>query len=467
MQVKTHRLIASKVDCLLINPPEHFARYPYLGLCYLAGALKSFGIKVAILDCTALKLKIEEVVKDIAFYQPAIIGISVMSMNLPTCYHLIQAIKSAYPSAIIVVGGAHINADPGIIGPMGVDYAFVGESEFAFAEFCATILGGGKPVCLSGLVTNYEGIISAQPASIVSDIDILPFPAYELLPLNEYYSPLSKVKVVSAITSRGCPYNCIYCGKLQKTPYRYLSIKKILELIDRLVNHCGIQWIEFVDEIFTLNKAHVIDLCKSISEQNYVFSWGIGTRADKIDEEIIYYLKKAGCQKIGFGVETGSERIRFLDQKMIANQQYIDAVQLCHKYKIKTVGTFILGHPTETKKEMLQTIKFASQLSLDLAYINKMIPIPNSKLFEQAKNSGRVAKNIWTSFMLGEKPHPIYYPDTVMPKDMDRIYRWAWIRFYFSPLIIWRNLFIIFKPKYFYKAIKAFLISSSKKRYKV
>jgi len=456
------------IDCLLIapsNPYSHALPYPYLGLCYLAGTLKARGISTEILDCSALKLKIVDVVNTVKKIKPRIIGISAMSMNLRGCYQIIQSLKGNCRDIKIVVGGAHVNADQSIVGHMGLEYGFHGESEFAFAEFCERIIGGLAVNDISGLIVNDEGIITAQPPAIIDDLDELPPPAYELLPLDRYRSALSGLKTISMITSRGCPYNCIFCSRTNKSRYRFLSVDKVVSQIQILVERYGFEHIEFVDELFTLHNVRVMDICKRILEQKLNFTWSLLSRADKIDDEILMTMKEAGCARINLGVETGSERVRFADNKKINNEKYIDAVKLCRKHGIKTNGFYILGHPSETVQEMWQTVKFARQLNTDTFNINKMIPLPDSELYETAVASGQLSSDVWRSFMLGERPHPIYYPEGVAPKVMDMIYVIGWLTFIVSPSKILANLAIFFKPRLFYKTLKMIYVIIFGKRY--
>ncbi len=455
------------LDCLLINPPDDFSRYPYLGLCYIAGSLRNRGMTVEILDSVALGFKTGDVVNHILNKRPRIIGITVMSMTLPYCYSLIRHIQEKYPMSVIVVGGAHINADPNIIVDMNIRYGFRGECELVFPTFCESILKGEEPVrSIPGLIVNNNGVVCLNDPAFIEDLNTLPPPAYDLLPLNKYYSPSSSLKTISSITSRGCPYNCIFCSKLQQTKYRYLNTEKVLDQIDILINQMGIKRIEFVDEIFTLNKERVIELCHGIINRGYKFQWGCGTRADRIDEELLKIMKEAGCSKIGFGIESGVERVRFIDHKKITNEQINETIRLCQKYRIKSFGDYIFGHPTETLHEMKETLKYSLKLKTDIAYYAKMIPIPDSELFKIYTRSGVINSDIWKSYMLGKRPYPIYYPDTISKKSMDKIYKYAWIRFYLSPRRILQSINLLLNPRFLVKSVLAFYALATGKKYK-
>jgi radical SAM superfamily enzyme YgiQ (UPF0313 family) len=456
----------SRIDCLLLNPPDDFSRYPYLGLCLLAAVLRQRGIRVEILDSTALGYSMQDILEYVSWKRPRIIGISVMSMMLRFCYALIKQIRERFPDTIVVVGGAHIDADPGIVKEMPVHYGFYGECELSFAAFCKQILEGKTPTVGPGMIRRDGGeiIVGEEPAE--QNLDTLPIPAYDLLSLDKYFSPSTSLRTMSFISSRGCPYNCAFCSKLRKRKYRFLSTDNAVAQLEVLINKYHVQWIEFVDEIFALNRERVFSLCNGISSSNLHFSWGMATRADRIDEDLLLAVKEAGCRKVSFGIETGVERVRFAAHKKITNEQITDAIALCRKHGMKTMGDFIFGHPTETAQEMHDTVSFARKCGLNYAYFNRMIPIPNSEIFEVAKASGQISQDAWIQFMKGQIPFPIYVPRGVSPEIVDRIYKRAWFEMYFWPPTLWRNRSVLTDPVRIWQTGRALAKSISDKRYK-
>ncbi len=444
------------VDCLLLNPPDIPTRYPYLGLAQLAGMLRSHGVSVAILDSSALGMTGSDVIRAIGDIRPGIIGLSIMSLTLRSAYQLIRAIEASYPETVVVAGGAHINADPGSVRDLNVPYGFIGESEYEFLDFCTAILGGREPSQMPNLIVHKHGEISVGARKIVDDLDALPWPAMDLLPVERYYSPSTHHRTMSFISSRGCPYDCIYCSKVDRIRVRSLSVENTLDQLEWLVHGLGMEWIEFVDEVFTLNSSRVTDLCEGILKRGLVFEWGCGSRADRIDEELLLLMKEAGCRKIGFGVESGVERIRYLDRKRVTNDQIRNAVSLCKRHGIKTQACFIFGHPTETPDEMKETVRFARKLGANYPSFSRMMPFPGSELFERAKADGEVAPDVWTNFMLGNGRLPLYSPKGVTPEQIYRIFRRSWFEVYFWPPNMWNNRDVLVSLDYVRKAAKAF-----------
>lgn len=457
----------SQLDCLLVSLPDSNSRYPYLGITSMASVLSQRGIKVEILDTTALSLSSTNAIsKYIVTKNPRIVGISVMSMTLRYAYDLVQALKKTLPDCVVVVGGAHINADHEIIVPMGVRYGFRGECDYAFADFCEKVLGGGNPEDIPGLVVNIQGDLTVNRPAIVDDLNTLPMPAYDLLPISKYYSPSTSAKTISMISSRGCPYDCVFCSKLERTKYRYVNSSLVLDQIEDLVEKYDIGWIEFVDEIFTLNKQRITELCEGLINRKIPVRWGAGTRADMVDRQLLSLMKNAGCRKLSFGVETGSEEMRFAIKKKITNEQYLEAIRLCKELGIISSGCMIFGHPGETENDMHETINFAKTSGLDFSNFVKMVPIPNSELFEIAKKEGSVAADVWTRFMLGEIRQFIYTPAGVDPRVVHKIYKRAWYKVYFTPRTFINNFHNLMNPKFLLRSAKAFAVRATGQTYK-
>ncbi len=453
------------LDCLLVNPPDDFSRYPYLGLSLLAAVLQTHGIGVEILDSTAVGYGMGDIQTHIRKRNPRIVGISIMSMMLRYCFRLIGQIRRRFPDTMVVVGGAHIDADPDIMKEMPAHYGFRGECEHQFAAFCREVLDGKTPSMRPGMVRRQNGRIVVEALPPEQDLDRLPMPAYEILPLEKYFSPSTSRRAVSFISSRGCPYNCAFCSKVQKTRYRSLNVETTVEQLSLLVHKHRIRWIEFVDEIFTLKRERVLELCDRINTQGLDFSWGMATRIDALDEGIVKAVKRAGCRKISFGIESGVDRVRFAAHKRIRNRQIVETLSMCRKQGLKTMGDFIFGHPTETLEDMARTIAFAKTCGLNYAYFSRMIPIPNSEIFETAKAQGDLSEDVWCAFMRGDIPFPVFTPKGIDPEAVHRLYRKAWYAMYFWPPTLWRNRSVLLNPLRIFQTGRAWIKSVSDKRY--
>lgn len=446
---------ADPLDCLLINPAEPPATYPPLGICYLASVLRQQNISVKILDNPALGLTTKEMLRNIQQLNPKIVGITVMSSLLPETYKIIQGIRKEIPNVTVVVGGPYITVDPEVIVDLEVKYGFRGDAELAFPAFCRAILNGEEPTLdIPGILINSNGVVLKSEPALYPNLNDLPMPAYDLLDLTKYRSSEMNYKTASMIISRGgCPYTCTFCGNLMKEKYRRISAEKVVDQIEYLINTYDTQLIEFVDETFTLNRNRTKDLCNEIIKRGIKIRWICLTRVDNLDEELLLLMKKSGCYKIRFGVESGNELVRYKAQKKISNKDFEDMLALCKKIGIKTLCFYIFGFPGETEEQMQQTLDDSFKLPSDTNTYSRMEPIPNSEVFDIAVMQKKIHANIWRDFMKGNSENPIYYPDGVRPEFMDSIYKKAYIRYYTSARAMRAFGPMFLSPGFWFKAI--------------
>lgn len=198
-------------------------------------------------------------------------------------------------------------------------------------------------------------------------------------------------------------------------------------------------------------------MCDAIIQSGITFDWGCETRADKIDEELVIKMKEAGCKKITFGVESGSEKIRNQTGKRISNGTFKTAFDLCRRHGVKTMANFIFGHPNETAEDMLETINFARELKPFNVLFLRMVPLPDVEVYQQGVKNGEVEADVWLKYMRGEIGHPIYYPSTISKREMDRLYNRAYLRFYMSAFAFKNYLPFIFDFGFMKKSLSIFL----------
>ena len=427
------------LDCILICPPrdktQFYHEYPLLGVGYIASSLLKNNITVEIYDPQSRNNSIEEALRIIKKKKPRIIGLSVIYNSLPILYMLIEQIKKEYPQGLIVAGGPQITSDPGIISKMGIKYGFRGDTENVFAAFCSKIINGAEPDDnTKGMVINKKDYLIVNPPVLVDDIDSIPFPAFDLYNLNKYEDIVfSHQHVFTLMTSRGCPYDCVFCDKLFQTRYRHNSSEYVIEVLNAFADK-GINTIDFVDESFTLKRERIVDLCEKMILNNIKISWGCWTRADLLDYDLLVLMKKAGLKRILIGVETGNEKLRFAIKKKIPNEQFVNIISHCRDLGIITECTFILGHPAETKEQMQETIDFAITLNPDFAYFHKLNIVPSSELFEIFKKEQHKDDHLFEDYMLKKEAYPFYYPDGIDDDYLNYIIKKAYTSFYKRPV---------------------------------
>jgi anaerobic magnesium-protoporphyrin IX monomethyl ester cyclase len=363
-----------------------------LGLAYIAAALEKSGFQVEIYDNYLLGQPIEEVKVEIRKRQPEIVGITCSSLTYSRCVEMAKAVKEAYHSCIVVVGGPHASYMPEtLLQHSEVDYVVVGEGESAMVQLAASIKRGDPKnvvATVPGVACKIDGETIKTQTQFINDLDTIPPPARHLLPMKMYdrvlpYIDAKPIDTMSIL--RGCPYQCFYCEtrELWGTSCRAFSPQRVVDEIKNMVENYGTKGIYFVGDNFTINKNRTQELCRRITQNKLDLKWTCETRADLINKEVLSEMKSAGCQTIFFGVESGSERIQQKLNKNINLQEVKRAFDLTRKVGIRTATSFMLGIPGENLEDMHATLNYAKSLNADICMFNIYIACPGSKLYDE------------------------------------------------------------------------------------
>ncbi|MDD5772155.1 MAG: radical SAM protein [bacterium] len=446
-------------DFVFINPPYSYTdniktktkkrnegfyvNYPHLGLAYLAASLEKNGFSAKIIEASASFLTEDEIMQQIKEEAPPLVGITVTTMTLRAVYALIQKIKQEFPKIIIILGGAHISVEPELIKKLGLQFGFIGEADHGLVQLCKHILREKQDLSqIKGLIYLKDGELVVNERDATPNLDAITFPARHLLPNEKYFSPVINGLITSMVTSRGCPFNCIYCSRPSVGKIcRFRSAENIIEEIIEVKNKFKVKYINFEDDTFTMRKENVTKLCNLIIEKGIKIKWGCQTRANLVDEKLLKLMHKSGCIKISFGVEAGSERVRYVLNKKIHDDAFRQAFKWCRKIGIETTSFFMFGHPTETLDDLERTISFACELSPTYALFNITYILPGSPLFAYAQKEGLVSNAAWEDYMYSRKPLPVYIPHGLSKEILENFQKKAFRRFYLSPKYIIQRIF--------------------------
>ena len=437
---------------LLINPPYSFTgvvklknkkqnggfyiSYPHLGLGYLSSYLKKEGFTVRIVDASVELLDIADIIEIIKREKPLLTGITVTTPMLRTVYEIVKSIQSEKIDTEIVLGGSHISIDPELIKDLGVKYGFVGEAEIGLSRLCGKLLKKEEDFeSVDGLVYNDKGRYFANPIKFISDLDALPFPDRDAIDNDKYFSPVVSGRITSMITSRGCPFGCSYCSRPAiGRKVRNRSIINIIDEIALVTGKYGVKYINFEDDTFTLDKDRAREICETILERGLKVLWGCQTRANLVDYDLLALMKKSGCIKISFGIEAGAERVRYIINKKIKNEDFERAYGWANRLGIDTNAYIMFGHPTETIADMEESIKFTVSLNPSYAAFYITAVLPGSTLCEELIAKGKlVHPEIWRKYMRGEAELPSYIPEGLNEGILKAMLKKAFRRFYLRP----------------------------------
>lgn len=429
----------NEIDVLFINPRDLTVPAPYVKTTTYAALLLQHKIKAQILEPKASALSHDYILDYIEKHQVKILCISAFPSTLPDAYQMINKIKRKFGSSKIkiVLEGYQVNADPHAVLELDVDFGVYGDGEYSFLELIQSLLAGEDPNQeLDGIIYNNRGLLKVNERAFIRNLNQLPVPSFELLPVGKYYSASTNKKYMVLFTDRGCPYNCSFCASAAQMKYRFLSVENVIVQLKKLVNDLDVEWVEFMDLTFTLNKRRTIEICKQIIEEQLHFDWACETRADCLDEDVLAWMQKAGCKKITIGVESGNEQLRIETGKKITDAQFKEVLDQCASYDIKVMVNYIFGHPNETLGTAWQTIKSSISLNAFNVLYTKMTPLPDVDLFRVLLEKGEIRKDLWYQYMRGEIPFPVYYPPQIGKWKMEFMYRLAFVLFYCRPVSV-------------------------------
>ncbi|MFC1800480.1 B12-binding domain-containing radical SAM protein [Nanoarchaeota archaeon] len=464
-----------QMNILLINPDLSLSeRYGILakvgptteplGLAYLAAAIRKAGHKVKIIDAAPLHYKPSDLIREIKKEKYDVIGVTFMTVMYLCAMDIVKSIRNIDKEVKIIVGGPHVTIMPEetLRNNTEIDYAVLGEGEYTVVELLKAIKGNKPNSDVKGIAffdKEKNKVVITPPRTPESEIDTFPAPARELLPMNLYTpTPTYYQKLPSYIilTTRGCPFRCVYCSKMFGNVIRYHSVERVIEEIHILIKKYGAKEIIFRDDTFTINKQYVTKLCDEMIKQGISkkIKWMCMTRVNLVDEKLLRIMKKAGCWSIHFGVESGSQRILDIIQKDITIEEIKRAFLLTRKVGIKTKAFFMLGLPTETRKESLQTIKFSKELDPDGVQFTITVPYPGTKLFELAKKSGHMKSFKWEDYQTWAgwtNKELVYVSEGRSQEELKELQKRALREFYLRPKVILRSMLHI-KSWYILKA---------------
>jgi len=373
--------------------PQWFTQRPIqpMGLLYLASVLRRAGHRVRIIDGEVERIGHDAVAALVASERPDFFGITSTTAQATRAFALARAVKGRVPETFVALGGPHASslAERTLLECDALDAVVFGEGEQTILEIMDRLASRED---LSGVHgTAYRdpgGIVVNASRKLVEDLDTIPFPAWDLIPMQKYVASTwfpNKVKQYTNIfTSRGCPYGCTFCGA--KTTwtrkFRARSPENVMAEVEEVYRRFGIPNFFISDDLFTLKRKRVMEICTLILEKRLPITWTCLSRVNTVDPEMLALMKKAGCYLISYGLESGSQEVLDKLDKGTTVEQGIAAVEMTRAAGIKVFGSFMIGSPGETPETVEATIKLIRKLKLDEVGLGVTTAYPGTDLFD-------------------------------------------------------------------------------------
>ncbi len=412
---------------------ENYGIFPSLSLLYVAGILEAAGCEVIFIDAHAEDLTLEETVARLQAFGPEFVGYTLTTYLFFQSMDWIKAIRE-HVDVPVIVGGVHLSIYPReTLTYDDIDYAVTNEAEIALPELLGALVRGTDLSQVRGIAFKQpDGKVVVTPKAPDCNVDESPFPARQLIDNSIYYSFISQYKNFSCfITSRGCPYKCIFCEQGSK-PFRARSPKNVVDELELCYKEFGIRELDFFDSSFTIRKDRVIAICDEIQRRKLDIVWAARTRVDCITDDVLEAMRRGGCNRIYYGIESGNREILQTLKKSTSLEMYKDVVARTKAHGINTFGYFMVGNPHETEATIRQTIRLALDLDLDYAQFSKVTPMPATEMYTLLlKETGR---DYWREHILNGTDEDIPRPLCDMTdEEIQRWCRLAYLRFYYRP----------------------------------
>jgi len=391
---------------LLISTPYPLEEMPLppLSLSYLAGVLQKEGFQVEIVDYLVSHYRPEKLRQKLAEFRPQLVGVTSVTLNYPIASRILKLCKSTDPSIVTAIGGPHATfaLEETLLTAPWIDLIAIGEGEATVVELSKAVEGGGDIHQVAGIAYADNGrIVTTQPRPLIKDINQIPMPARQFLPLARYLALGSPCTV---ITGRGCPFRCIFCSgsRMFGPKVRFREAGLVVDEIEHVHHDLGFKQVNIVDDTFTLNHQHASEICEEILRRNLRLPWTAFARVDTVTKELCELMRRAGCTGLLFGVESADEGILKTIKKGTSPEKIRAGVKIASDAGISSLNSFILGLPGETPETARKSMDFGQELAID--YNSKwgfhvLSPLPGTELYEKASDYGlRILSRDWRRY---------------------------------------------------------------------
>lgn len=382
--------MTSKISILLISPPSEIkADFPRMSLSYLSASLKKANIEHDVLELALYKDWKTKLSPYLEKYN--IIGISATTGEMLIVGNLVDFIKEVNPDSRILLGGIHATLFPRetLEKFQKIDFCLRGEGEDTLIDFLTK-----DETEVRGLCYRENDKIHIEEVQLLPDLNNHPFPNYDKFEMDKYYDSSALSRTVHVMTSRGCPYACTYCSKGLGNRFRPRTPEDVVAEMEYIRDTYNVRKIRIADDNFSFDIERAKRICRLMIEKKLNVTWinvG-GLRVDKVDDELLYLMKKSGCIGVGLGIESVNDRILKEYKKGITIEKVSRAITLVKKHGIEVGGFFLIGAPSDTQEEIYKQLEYAKKMKLDNAYWSNLIPFPGTEIWEWISNN-----NYWVT----------------------------------------------------------------------
>jgi anaerobic magnesium-protoporphyrin IX monomethyl ester cyclase len=439
--------------------------YPIF-LSYAVALAREAGIETSFLDGVCDEMGIEQYAAAVARLAPDFVAMESSTPSIDHDLESVRQIKKLRPQTFVALMGSHatyfhrqlLEEHP------EVDAIIRGEFEITIRETALALKNGTPLSQVAGLTFREGSAISVTPDRPMDfDLDAWPYPARDIIPIEKYQTAQYQGKNGTfMLSSRGCPYRCTFClwpGTMVGRDFRARRPESVVDEMQHLVEQHGVDDIYFDDDTMTIDRERLLKICQLIQERELKVHWIAMGRVDTVDEELLSEMRKAGCDNVYLGVESGSPEILKRLKKGIQLSQVERAFKIARKVGIRTQAFFMLGGPGETKETLKETIDFAVRLDPDNAQFAAAVPYPGTEMYEESLRKGYLKAATWEDYAARDI---VLETETLSRLDLEKARLEAYRRFYLRPRFILRTALRLTNIREFRRVLRGTLSIASR-----
>lgn len=427
-----------------------------MGLMYIGAMLKKSGHEPKIHDCFRDNRDLHLLKQVITEWKPDFIGISIIVTELEQTGRIMKMIREIMPDIPVIFGGPWPSANPeDSIKEFGADFVILGEGEMVFPQLIEAISNCRPTEYILGTASLVNSHVKINPGRHLTEdeLNVLPFPAWDLLDEKLYkknpsFAGVGSRPYMSILTSRGCPFNCIYCHQTMGKIFRKRSAESVLAEMEELYFKHGVKEFEIIDDCFNLDRERMSAILEGIRDRlgDVKLHFPNAVRADMLEPEDMILFKQAGTVSAVFAIETSSPRLQKMIRKNLNLDKVIPIINSATKAGIYSTGYFMIGFPSESYEEASDTVEFAVRSSLHRAVFFNPTPFPGTELANMAAEIIKIRNYPSNLRNMNYFAHKLNI-SAMTDCDLQKIFRVAHRRFYMNPKRLWR--IALYHPRVF------------------